>query len=819
MEERVQEWSSGQPFSDADPEPESDQQRRRRLLSKLIVSQTLAILFLSLMTTLAGLLGPEPGLLYLLPLGGIAIAGGLISYLLMRRRRFLLAGYSFLIGTCLAITVNVSIRGYQDVSGIYYLWPILCAVMLLKARGGLFIATLSMLLYLGAVLNQQLGHFIPPLAYDPQEESLLMVGSRLIIFFLLAILVWLSDQDLSLALKGTQQAAEKWREINQMLGRRNRELLALQSAGANITATLDLATVLRNIAEQMGQAVDSTSAYICSYETEKEEMVVVAGYASPQATPQEQLSVLGSVYQPQDAGFAHKMEAGLHTISSLDDPELYEADRIYMEQHAVQTILYVPLQAKDQLIGYAELRESRQPRQFTSEEIALCQGIARQAAVAVVNAGLYAAVEQHAVELEAVRQASLSLTSSLQLQAVLETILDSTLSLLNQAKNAHIYLYQDDKLIFGAAYWDDNHQDRPFAEPRPDGLMASVARQKEAIVIPDMRDHALFTDTPPDWKGGIVGLPLQFGDRVVGVMSVSFPRPFTIPETELRVLNLLADQAAVAIENARLHRQVQRHTTELEQQVMERTRDLSQANERLKELDQLKSKFISDVSHELRTPLTNLVLYLDLMERGKPEKQLEYMAILRAKGDQLVRLTEDILQFSGLGLFEGEATLAAIDLNEIVLSVLPLYQEQAEKSGLSLTFEAGSSLPPLLADRDQLVHAFSNLLDNAIAYTSDGGITVSTSLDAAGKAILLQISDSGMGIPAAELPHIFDRFYRGQHISQLSTPGSGLGLAMVKEIIELHRGSLTVESEVGKGTTFKLRFPLAEADPLPNGIA
>ncbi len=804
--------SLGQIFFAADPNPGSDQERRERLLAKLIVSQTFAILFLSLMTTLAGLLGPEPGLLTLLPLGGIAIIGGLISYWLMRRRRFLLAGYSFLIGTCIAITVNVSIRGYQDVSGIYYLWPILCGVMLLKARGGLFVAVLSMLLYLGTVFVQQFGYQIPPLPYNPQEEALLTVGSRLIIFFLLALLVWLSDQDLSRALRGMQQAAERWRDINEQLGRRNRELLALQSASANITATLDLETVLRHIAEQMGQAIDATSACICSFETDGEETVVVAGYTSPQAKPDERQSHLETAYQPQDVTFMQKMQEGLYAVSLISDPELHKSDRLYMEHHGVQTILYVPLLVRAQLIGYAQLWESRRPRQFTEEEIALCQGIAQQAAFAVANALLYATVEQHAVELEAVRQASLSLTSSLQPQAVLEKILDSTLSLLAQAQNAHIYLYGDAGLTFGAAYWDQQHQNQPLAEPRPDGLMYNVARKKEVIVIPDMRSHVLYEDAPPGWEGAIVGLPLLFRQRVVGVMSVSFPQPFAISESELRVLNLLADQAAVAIENARLHRQAQRHTIELEQQVAARTRDLSEANERLKELDRLKSKFISDVSHELRTPLTNLVLYLDLMERGKPEKRADYMATLREKSDQLVRLTDDILEFSGLGLFEGKVALSPADLNEIISSVITLHRPRAEAAGLTITFEAGADLPPVPADSSQLSQALSSLLDNAIAYTNRGGISVLTSLAPGGEAILLQIQDSGTGIPAEELPHIFDRFYRGQRVGQLSTPGSGLGLAMVKEIVDLHGGTLAVESRMGKGTIFKMQLPLPAAE-------
>jgi len=159
--------------------------------------------------------------------------------------------------------------------------------------------------------------------------------------------------------------------------------------------------------------------------------------------------------------------------------------------------------------------------------------------------------------LEALRQASLSLTSSLELQAVLDAILKSALKLLGDATNGHIFLYSEDegRLNFGASLWSDGRYGEPVAMPRPDGLTATVAKTGEAIVVQDMKASPLYEKAPPDWHGAIVGLPLKIGQRVVGVMNVSYEKPRQFSEDDLHLLRLLGVQAAVAIENARLFEQ------------------------------------------------------------------------------------------------------------------------------------------------------------------------------------------------------------------------------------------------------------------------
>lgn len=168
--------------------------------------------------------------------------------------------------------------------------------------------------------------------------------------------------------------------------------------------------------------------------------------------------------------------------------------------------------------------------------------------------------EKRIAQLETLRQASLSLTASLDLQDVLDTIVKCALDLVPGAKNCHIFLYSPEdggRLEFGAALWSDGRRGEPAAIPRPHGLTFTVARSGEAIMVPDMADHPLYEDAPPSWKGAIIGLPLKIGSRVVGVMNMSHSRSGAFSEADLRILRLLGDQAAIAIENARLYAQVE----------------------------------------------------------------------------------------------------------------------------------------------------------------------------------------------------------------------------------------------------------------------
>jgi len=213
--------------------------------------------------------------------------------------------------------------------------------------------------------------------------------------------------------------------------------------------------------------------------------------------------------------------------------------------------LAMPIKVGERVIGVLDLNSDRLAA-FDEDDLFITRSLADQLAVGLENARLYEATEQRVAELEAIRRASLGLTSSLELSEVLETILETSMELAYEAKDTHIFLFDGTHLRFGAALWADGRKGTPLAEPRSDGLTYTVARSGQMVVVPDMQKHPLFEGVPDDWRGSIIGLPLRMGSRVVGVMSIAYSRPRHPSEAELRILRLLADQAAVAIENARL---------------------------------------------------------------------------------------------------------------------------------------------------------------------------------------------------------------------------------------------------------------------------
>ncbi len=226
-----------------------------------------------------------------------------------------------------------------------------------------------------------------------------------------------------------------------------------------------------------------------------------------------------------------------------------------------------------------------------------------------------------------------------------------------------------------------------------------------------------------------------------------------------------------------------------------------------KELDRLKDLFVSDVSHELRTPTTNISLYLELMETATPHKQVEYLGVLKEQTRLLMKLVEDILDLSRLAIGKTrKIEFTDVDLNNLVEQVVTAHRPLAEASGLELVFEPVMDLPPVWGEPNQLARVINNLISNAIHYTTHGGVYVQTYEEQGD--VCLNIKDTGIGIGPDDQAHIFERFYRGQQVRQSKMHGTGLGLAIVKEIIDLHESEIYVQSEVGTGSTFTIRFPL-----------
>lgn len=395
------------------------------------------------------------------------------------------------------------------------------------------------------------------------------------------------------------------------------------------------------------------------------------------------------------------------------------------------------------------------------------------------------------------------------LMRLLKTVLSRTVELFH-VRAGGIYLYDSQQNDLEVVVSQGESFPSGIRLALGEGLAGRVAQSRRPIMLDDYHS----------WEGraryyehilirAIAGVPMIYGGELIGVLIIEETGNSTrrFHERDVRLLSLLAGQAASAVHNARLYEQVQRYTETLEQRVAERTQELAYANEQLTVLDHLKSRFVSDVSHELRTPVSSLKLYLDLLERNPSGNREKYMRVLQTQTERLQDLIENILDLSRLELGRERVKLEITQVNEVVAQVVAAYQLRAQGKGLILTFTPAENLPLILGEPNQLAQVVTNLVANSLNYTTEGYVLVHTIYHTKDDQVSLEITDTGSGIPPEDRPHIFQRFYRGSQHRQGGIPGTGLGLAIVKEIVDIHRGHIEVESEVNRGTVFRLYFP------------
>jgi two-component system phosphate regulon sensor histidine kinase PhoR len=230
----------------------------------------------------------------------------------------------------------------------------------------------------------------------------------------------------------------------------------------------------------------------------------------------------------------------------------------------------------------------------------------------------------------------------------------------------------------------------------------------------------------------------------------------------------------------------------------------------IKELDRMKSDFIAMVSHELKAPLTAIQQQILIMAEGllgaTTEKQTEVLLRIKVRTNNLLTLIKNLLDLSCIEAGKIVQCKEPLQLNDIAEKVTELLDMQADKKNISLKLKKAKNLPIIDADPNNMEEIFTNLVSNAIHYTPGGGeVVIKTGRQ--GEYVKIEVSDTGIGIKEEDLPRIFDKFYRVQSDQTRMVAGSGLGLSIVKGIVEAHLGKIDVVSQVGKGTTFKVLLP------------
>ncbi|MFF5295227.1 ATP-binding protein [Paractinoplanes globisporus] len=319
-------------------------------------------------------------------------------------------------------------------------------------------------------------------------------------------------------------------------------------------------------------------------------------------------------------------------------------------------------------------------------------------------------------------------------------------------------------------------------------MCAHAITGHDTLEVPDTAADARFADNPFGARF-YAGAPVVLdGTYSVGTVCVADNEPRELTDAQRRGLRCLARHAAVQLEL----RRYARHAGEIA--------------DRLRRLDRMKDSFLATVSHELRTPLSTIRGYLEMLLEGgfDGETSLRFLSVMQRNSDRLLRLIDELLLVARLTEEGVELDVTELDLADLAHQVTAGCRPLAEHRQVKLRDRSRGPVPAR-GDAKRLTQALNHLVVNAIKFTGPGGeITVDSTADG---EPALTITDTGVGIPEEDLPHVFDRFYRCASADVMAVPGPGLGLAIVKSIIEAHHGTVGLESEPGVGTTVRLILP------------
>lgn len=433
-----------------------------------------------------------------------------------------------------------------------------------------------------------------------------------------------------------------------------------------------------------------------------------------------------------------------------------------------------------------------------------------------------ATITKHANKLTTLNQTGSAIASHLDLNALLSTVLQL---LVEQVGFTHmlLMLYDPDRQIAHAAQTAGIAENlasdiRSLQIPIHDdgSLHADLLLRGEAFLVPDIQlvstriDPQILPLIQQLGTTSFVCAPLQSQQHIMGFIAAD-TTPQTCTQEDLDLLMTIANTVGVAIDNAKAYQQLEQLNITLEQRVAERTHELTQANLKLQELDQLKSAFVSIVSHELRTPMTSVKGLVENMLDGLTgdltDRQTFYLSRVRANVERLTRMINDLLDLSRIEAGRMDLIPVSLSIPELVTEVAENFQGMVTEHGLSVEIAQANVISPVRGDRDKMSQVLTNLVHNAIKFTPPGG-TVKINLATQGEQwVQVCVADTGCGIPEDELQTIFERFYRspsGPHESR----GAGLGLAITKSLVELHGGQIRVESTQGKGTKFFFTVPV-----------
>jgi PAS domain S-box-containing protein len=481
----------------------------------------------------------------------------------------------------------------------------------------------------------------------------------------------------------------------------------------------------------------------------------------------------------------------------------------------INSTIIVPLLSNEKRIGGLSVSSSV-VKHWSIEEISLVEAIGREVGLAAERARLFEETTNRINELEAVNKVSTSLRMAQSLDTMLPLLLDETLKTLD-TDTGSIWLYDAKKERFIQTIGRGWCVEAAGLEPaRGENLLGNVLETDDVYISSDVANDpqalpAFRNLAPPGWSA--VCVPIRTEHEIIGVFMVFARSPREFSGEDRRLLVTLTEIAGNAITRMRLNEQTLRHAAELETRVAARTAELQDALIKAQAADRLKSEFIANVNHELRTPLTNLVLYYQMLRAQPTVKTEERLNVIGRELQRLRGLIEELLNLSRFDLGQVTYHFLPSDMNAIIQTLVNDRQALAESHGLTLTTELKPDLGSVVLDEPTIVQAISNLLTNALNYTPAGGKVVVRTMSTIAAGNLdaeagFTVVDTGPGIESEDMPHLFERFFRGGTGRKSGAPGTGLGLSIVKQVVDGHHGRIEMGNcPGGKGAFFTVWLP------------
>jgi len=483
------------------------------------------------------------------------------------------------------------------------------------------------------------------------------------------------------------------------------------------------------------------------------------------------------------------------------DPRFYRA----VDQatgYRTQQILCVPIKSRwGEVLGVLEILNKR-VGSFSTEDEEVLSLLASQVGVALANARLYMGLRTNLNRLTRLMKVGVAIGAELDLDALLRIISETTSTLL-QAERSTVFIADRERneLWSRVAEGLDRQEIRI---PLEVGVAGMVATTGVPVRIRDAYTDPRFNPEVDKHTGyqtrSILCAPMRNArGQVIGVFEVLNKQGGEFTALDEHLLTSLSSQAAVAVEKAQLYDEVQRAYTQLQA------------------LDRLKSEFLSTISHELRTPLSPIIGYTEILLSGTlgelPTSCRRGVQAIAESARRLLTLIESLLVFVRLDKGAMALNREPVEMLPLVQQVIGTFQGKALERKVELVREVAEHLPLILADPQELAMALTHLVDNATKFTPAGGRVVVRARAVSGAdghpGVELAVQDTGIGIPKDLHAKVFERFYQADSSLKRQYSGAGIGLAVVKQIIEAHGSRVLVDSEPGQGTTFRFVLPTA----------